>query len=263
MKLLSFRNLRVVVLLVLLVGIAFYTQGQRLSTQGWYKPLQVVIFPVNEDGSSATAGYIDRLNESHFKSIDEFMAREGAKYDVVTARPTDTRLGSEVRSLPPEPPISRKNTLMIMLWSLKLRWWAYRNKPDAFADNDCVRIFALYQQGQEDVPLKHSFGLQKGLIGVVHAYARTEQNAQNNIVIAHELMHTVGATDKYSERGDPVFPQGFAEPNREPLYPQRRAEIMAGRIPLSQHHWKMADSLRTVIVGTQTAREINWIEKES
>jgi len=263
MKLFSFRNLRVLVLLVLLAGIAFYTQGQRLSTQGWYKPLHVAIFPVNQDGSSTSASYIGRLQASHFKSIDEFMAREAAKYDVVTSRPTNTRLGSEVQSLPPDPPTSRSNTLMIMLWSLKLRWWAYRNTPDELADKDSVRIFVLYQQGQEGVPLRHSFGLQKGLIGVVHAYARTEQNAQNNIVIAHELMHTVGATDKYSDRGDPVFPQGFAEPNREPRYPQRRAEIMAGRIPLTQDHWKMADTLRTVVVGTQTAREINWIEKES
>ena len=263
MKLFSFRNLRVLVLLVLLAGIAFHTQGQRLSTQGWYKPLQVVIFPVNEDGSSTTASYIGQLNASHFESIDEFMARESEKYDVVTSRPTETRLGSEVRSLPPEAPTSGSNTLSIMLWSLKLRWWAYRNTPDELADQDCVRIFVLYQQGQDGVPLRHSVGLQKGLIGVVHAYARTEQQAQNNIVITHELMHTVGATDKYSDRGDPVFPQGFAEPNREPRYPQRRAEIMAGRIPLSLHYWKMADSLRTVVVGTQTAREINWIEKES
>jgi hypothetical protein len=263
MKLISFRNLRILVLLVLLVGIAFYTQGQRLSTQGWYKPLPVAIFPVNEDSTPTTSRYIARLNESDFRSIDEFMARESAKYDVVISRPTDTRLNSEVRSRPPEPPTFASNTLRIMLWSLKLRWWAYRNTPEELADKDCVRIFVLYQQGQEGVSLRHSLGLQKGLIGVVHAYARTEQNAQNNIVIAHELMHTVGATDKYSDHGDPVFPEGFAEPNREPLYPQCRAEIMAGRIPLSQYRWKMADSLRTVIVGTQTAREIHWIEKES
>lgn len=263
MKLFRFRNLRILVLLGLLAGIAFYTQGQRLSTQGWYKPLPVAIFPVNEDGSSTTSRYIGHLNESDFRSIDEFMARESAKYNIVMSHPTNTRLGSEVRSLPPEPPAYASNTLRIMLWSLTLRWWAYRNTPAELADKDCVRIFVRYQQGQDKAPLRHSFGLQKGLIGVVHAFARTEQNAQNNIVIAHELMHTVGATDKYSDHGDPVFPEGFAEPNRKPLYPQRRAEIMAGRIPLSPHHWKMADSLRTVVVGAQTAREIHWIETES
>ena len=45
--------------------------------------------------------------------------------------------------------------------------------------------------------LAHSLGLQKGLIGVVNAFASSSQAAENNVVIAHELLHTVGATDKY------------------------------------------------------------------
>ena len=140
-----------------------------------------------------------------------------------------------------------------------MRWWAFRNTPDDLSNKRRIRIFILYQQGQEGVPLAHSLGLQKGLIGIVHAFARPEQNAQNNIVITHELLHTVGATDKYANDGLPNFPQGYAEPHRTPRLPQRRAEIMAGRIPISPTQWKMPASLRDVVVGTETAREINWI----
>ena len=56
----------------------------------------------------------------------------------------------------------------------------------------------------------------------------------DDMVIAHELLHTLGATDKYDLRtNQPAHPDGFAEPDREPLYPQSFAELMGGRIPVS------------------------------
>ena len=102
-------------------------------------------------------------------------------------------------------------------------------------------------------------GLQKGLIGVVNAYASEAQTAQNDVVIAHELLHTLGATDKYDpQTNQPLFPDGYAEPQRQPLLPQANAEIMAGRIPLSQTDAEMPGSLNEALIGSQTAREINW-----
>lgn len=260
MKLFSFKSLRVVMLLLLLAGVAFYTKDVRLTARGWYKPLHVTIFPINGDGSNASAEYIDQLTSSDFATIDEFMARQGQRYKVISSKPTITRLGSSIERRPPDAPDPGSNVLSIVLWSLKLRWWAYWNTPDDLSNKQRVRMFVLYHKGKEGVSLKHSLGLQKGFIGVVHAFASHEQGQQNNIVIAHELLHTVGATDKYNAQGQPAFPTGFAEPHRDPLYPQRRAEIMAGRVPLSPHDWKMARSLRSVVIGAHTAREINWME---
>jgi hypothetical protein len=81
----------------------------------------------------------------------------------------------------------------------------------------------------------------------------------NNIVIAHETLHTVGATDKYDIRsGVPNFPAGYGEPDRKPLYPQRYAEIMAGQRALSEREQEMPLSLSNVIVGPETAAEIGW-----
>ena len=56
----------------------------------------------------------------------------------------------------------------------------------------------------------------------------------------------------------PLHPQGYAEPYQQPLYPQRKAEIMGGRIPLSAQQAKMPESLAEVVVGVYTAGEINW-----
>jgi len=105
--------------------------------------------------------------------------------------------------------------------------------------------------------------MKKGLLGLVHAYARPAQNGQNNIVIAHELLHTVGATDKYGELGASLYPGGYADADRQPRYPQRHAEIMSGRIPLSATRSHMPERLRHVIVNRWTAAEINWRDNES
>ena len=118
----------------------------------------------------------------------------------------------------------------------------------------------LYQEGRDNLRLEHSLGLQKGLIGVVHAFADTPQGTQNNIVIAHELLHTVGASDKYDTDGQPRFPEGYARPDQQPLYPQQRAEIMAGRIALSARESCMATSLRFSTIGETTAQEIHWLD---
>jgi hypothetical protein len=72
-------------------------------------------------------------------------------------------------------------------------------------------------------------------------------------------MHTVGATDKYDlETLAPIYPGGYGEPDSSPRLPQRYAEIMAGRRAISDHEQEMPETLRDVVVGAQTAREIGW-----
>jgi hypothetical protein len=102
--------------------------------------------------------------------------------------------------------------------------------------------------------------LTKGLIGVVYAFATPLMNGENDVVIAHELLHTVGATDKYSPLSDaPRFPDGYGDPRQTPLYPQATAELMAGRRMLSANRWEQAPSLDDVVIGPATALEIRWL----
>ncbi len=125
-----------------------------------------------------------------------------------------------------------------------------------------IRIFVLYHDPSTLQSAPDSHGLQKGLIGVVHAFAEPGMAGGNNIVIAHELMHTLGATDKYAlGTGAPLYPSGFGDPERKPLYPQTRAEIMAGRRALSATEAEMPSSLRDVVVGSATAAEIRWTRR--
>jgi hypothetical protein len=107
----------------------------------------------------------------------------------------------------------------------------------------------------------HSLGIEKGLIGVVYAFAVPMMDGGNDMVIAHELLHTLGATDEYDPANDaPLFPDGYGDPRQVPLYPQRFAELMAGRRMISATSWEQPASLDEVLIGPVTARQIRWIE---
>lgn len=143
-----------------------------------------------------------------------------------------------------------------------MRYWVFSvdeyNGPPAN-----VRMFVVYYDPEVHDRLKHSLGLEKGLIGVVNAFADKKFAEKNNIVLVHEFLHTVGASDKYNiSNGEPLYPEGFVEPDKEPLYPQEFAEIMAGVIPVGESEWVMPEKLDQTIIGHQTAREINWIQAE-
>lgn len=247
---------------MLLAAVAIYTKQQRIYSTSWLEPLEVVIFPINADGSSDTANYIAGLSDNSFAAIDRFTAREAKRHKLYQEQPTQTVLGPTINQLPPAPPPKGSNAIQIALWSLKLRYWVWKNTPDAYASSQMVSMFVLYHSPNGSNTTLDSLGLEKGLVGIVNAFASQKQNKQNSIVIAHELLHTVGATDKYDISGNPLFPHGYAKPERKPLFPQYRAEIMAGRIPKSASSSEMAMSLESCVIGTKTAREISWLDAQ-
>ena len=252
-----FRTLRIVVLLAILVLVAASAWLTKQRTTSWQQPLRVAIYPINADRSEASARYIGELKLDAFDPVAEFMRREAARYALTLKTPVEMFLAPRIERVPPPPPFGG-NAVQIMLWSLQMRYWAWVNsrfdgpKPH-------VRVFVLYYDPQHVTRVSHSLGLQKGLIGVVNAFASEAQTAQNDVVIAHELLHTLGATDKYDpQTNQPFFPDGYAEPERQPLLPQVYAEIMAGRVPLSRTDAEMPGSLNEALIGGKTAREINW-----
>ncbi|MEM7280269.1 MAG: hypothetical protein AAF438_01370 [Pseudomonadota bacterium] len=252
-------TLRKIILLMILAAVALGSYLSRVRSTDWIEPLWVTVYPINGDDSAETDSYINQLEQADFLDVENFIQREASRFSVGNADPLFMKLRMPIDERPPEPPASR-NLLSIMWWSLRLRVWANgveRKDPEPGGD---IRIFVLYYDPTVHITLRHSLGLQKGLIGVVHAFARADLNPQNNVVIAHELLHTLGATDKYQDGNYPVFPQGFADPDKQPLLPQTHAEIMGGRIPKTEDQAEIPPSLRNVVVGPTTAKEINWIQ---
>lgn len=253
----SFAAVRISLLLVILLFVVIVSTHQKVYSRNWNQTLKVTVFPINGDGQPSTARYIDKLTDADFAQINRWGEREAKRHDLDLPTPFNVVLGDTIQAVPPS--LSEKaNPIDTLLWGLRFRYWAWRNTPDS-GSLTRVRMFVVYVQGSKKKALQHSLGLQKGLMGLVYAFSDDRQTAQNNIVIAHELLHTVGASDKYSPYGNPQFPIGYAYPQRTPRHPQRSAEIMAGRIPITANSSYMAETLRSVIVNKYTAREINWI----
>lgn len=254
-----FKAIRITLLLGCLAAVAATSAHQREFTRNWNQTINVTVFPINADNSVATKKYISKLTNKDFGIIDRWGEREAKRHKLVLAKPFKVSLGDTLNAIPPPFP-NNDHSMSVLIWGLKLRYWAWKNTPDDGGGLTRIRMFVLYQTGEENTPLPHSLGLQKGLIGLVHAYNAEKQSQQNNIVIAHEVLHTVGALDKYDNEGHPALPVGLANPSQSPLFPQQQAEIMAGSIPRTAKRSEMAKSLRHVVINPYTATEINWIK---
>lgn len=252
-----FKKIRILILLFILATVALGTWRAKHQSTEWDEPLRVVIYPINGDGSEASKAYIASLDVDMFAPIEQFMEEEAARYSMTIKQPVSVRLGPVIDEQPPAPPADRA-AWKVALWSLQLRYWAYRHNPYAGAAPH-IRLYVLYHDPATQPVLAHSLGLEKGLIGVIHAFAARSMTSRNNVVIAHEMLHTLGATDKYDlATGQPIYPDGYAEPEKEPRLPQQFAEIMGGKIPVTETRAEMPSSLKRALIGPKTAGEINW-----
>jgi hypothetical protein len=254
-----FKAVRVIILLVILVIVGSVTWVTKYRALKWDKTLDVVIYPINADKSDATRAYIAGLTRETFQPIARLMQDEIKRYGLQNNEPVNVWLAPEIDAIPPAPPVAG-NVFSIMMWSLKLRYWASQN--DHFErTTPNIRLFALFHDPARTPVLAHSLGLEKGMLGVANVFASRRQAGSNNVVLAHEMLHTLGATDKYDFQTTlPIFPDGYAEPNKSPRYPQEYAELMGGRIPVSEKRAEIPDDLAQCTVGAATARELRWLK---
>lgn len=254
-----FKVVRIFILSLILIGVALGSWLTSKRATSWQQSLWIAVYPINADHSSVTQKYINQLSLDSFKSIEDFISEEAEEFGLALKHPFTIKLAPQVQSLPPELPQTAA-AWEIMLWSLKLRYWAYQaNTFQGPAPH--IRVFVKYFEAKNQQPLAHSLGLQQGMLGVVNAFASNKMTLANSMVITHEILHTLGATDKYDlNTGLAIYPDGYAEADRDPLHPQEVAEIMAGKIPVNEEKSIIPRGLYQVILGKQTAREILWIK---
>jgi len=254
------RALRIAFLTLVLVIVAGQALIDRFSTTSWRHTVYVGAFPVSADGSPVTRDYLAQLDQGKIDEVSDFVTSEARRYGVSVDEPIALHLYPTIASAPPalEP---GAGILTRIVWSLRLRYYRYRMLAGV-SPRPQIALFLVYHDPALASSLPHSAGLQRGLTAVVHVFASRWQEAQNRIVMAHELLHTFGATDKYDlATGLPKYPDGFADPQLSPLYPQQLAVIMAVKTPLSPTEARMPDSLQYERVGPATAREIGWVRR--
>jgi hypothetical protein len=252
------RSIRIALLLLVLVIVAGQALIARHRSRDWTTTLRVGLHPLNADGSEVAERYVREIDSEHYTGLEDFFAKEGARYGLTIDQPVQVEFYPRPDRLPP-PLVRNPGKFDAIVWSLRMRWYTWRapNGPGQASPN--VRLFVLFHDPEVSSTVPHSVGLSTGLMGVVHAFASRAQHGSNEFIIAHELLHTVGANDRYDlATNQPAFPEGYAEPELEPLLPQRKAEIMGGRIPITKRESEIPYSLDEVVVGPITAREIAW-----
>jgi hypothetical protein len=161
---------------------------------------------------------------------------------------------------PPPPLPTAPSVLDAVWWSLRMRLWAWRH-DEAPGPKPDIRLFLSFHDPARTPRLAHSVGLKEGRIGLVQVFASPADHGGNTVVITHELLHTLGATDKYDAATlQPNYPEGYAEPALEPRFPQTAAELMAGRIPVGANAADIPAALDQTLIGPLSAREIGWVK---
>jgi len=254
-----FRKLRIAILLYIL---AFAAVGNYLAaarSTDWNNTLWIDVYPVNADGSERTQAYIESLTDTDFASIETFFAHESRRYGVTLETPFRIELAAQVAD--PVPVLPRAASFIdAALWSLKMRWYGIKVKRASDRPSPDIQLFALYHDDTTVQVLDRSTALERGLIAVANVFASRTSAGSNQVIMAHELLHTLGSTDKYALGTNlPLYPHGFADPAAEPRYPQQKAELMAGRIPLDPQTAEIPRNLGQTAIGPITATEIGWL----
>src|SRR5262249_25165912 len=142
----------------------------RVGSTGWDQPLWVGIYPINADGSAVAGQYVAALKREDFHDIENFFAQQAPRFGRNLANPVHVELYPASSTLPPtlEP---GAGPLGVLWWSLKLRWFAAHSSEVPGRIPPRVRLFVLYHDPERLQSLPDSHGVQKGLVGVVQAFA--------------------------------------------------------------------------------------------
>jgi hypothetical protein len=166
----------------------------------------------------------------------------------------------EVTEDPPTP----AGATLFDLARYTFRLWQYLRRVDASAGPqvnhaDMAIYVVTHVPKYDERPLVEGASQQGGKVGIVQVELEPKMVDFALFVTAHELMHTLGATDKYDPIGRTLIPAGLPEPTLSPIYPQRYAEVMARNLVLSETKERTPNSLDELRVGAITAQEIGWL----
>ncbi|MDR1969385.1 MAG: hypothetical protein LBQ32_11965, partial [Burkholderiaceae bacterium] len=121
-----YKFFRIAILLLILATVAQTAWLTQARVSSWRDPVRVAIYPINGDGSAVTNAYLKQLKPRTFASIEDFFAEEAQRYRMSITRPVSITLAQPSAELPPQPPYLG-NMLQNVIWSLHMRWWAWRH----------------------------------------------------------------------------------------------------------------------------------------
>ncbi len=125
---------------------------------------------------------------------------------------------------------------------------------------DMYLFLYLVDESPVDMDYVEKMGVYDGKFGlVVYPLKQVWSNDYYVMMTAHYLAKMMGAESKIDDKGFPVFPEGYGNPVKDPLFPQLEAELMGGYIPTKKFTIERVKSLDEVVIGA--AFELGWISK--
>jgi hypothetical protein len=258
-----FYRARVTVLLVILAGVLLYAWKdvhRRHARNDWRRTLSVGLVVVKV--GPVDAGALRALRE-RAHALEDVLAAEARRVRGPGGpRPIDVEvLGPvEAATRPPMPEGDGVMDLVRYTWA-KSRYAARIDEavgPDVRGLDARIYLVARPPDGS-GTNFVEGLSEQGGRAGFVEVNLDETMVDFALFVFAHELCHTLGATDKYDASGSTMIPEGLAEPDAVPRFPQRFAEVMARARVIGPGQEQAPGSLSELRVGPITAREIGWV----
>lgn len=257
----AFFRVRVAVLLVVLFGVALYAWNDvrsRKERHDWVSTLDVAVVVLAEPGVDEAAVEAFR---ARLPALEDRLASEKLRYQPGSSRPFAFAVFGPLPPSGAAPKLGEDG--IVALAGHAYATWRYFGEVDerahltakAYASRVYVTVRAPRTAKQTFVEGESE---QDGRIGTVDVELDLSSVDFALVVVAHELMHTLGATDKYEPDGRPKVPDGLAVPELGVAL-QTQVEIMAQTRPVDGALFVPPDTLSDVAVGPLTAHEIGWI----
>lgn len=271
-----FRRFRVGLLLLLLAVTGLWAWETHLADHrvfAWDRPIQLAVVAVVEGEESQESRWFiqDFLSRSstprrNLRSVERWIQSEYERHSGDDLEILDVSVRGPVLVDERPPVLPTGEDSFYRQWKGIRDFLGYfreiHGREELLLGAQDVTVFVYFYD--DDDPVQRaaferfdSVASRRDGIGIVFAPLGRSRLGWTTAVVAHEILHTLGASDKYEGRTS-VYPQGFAEPDREPRYPQRRGEIMSLGRPVSPGVDEAVRSLKECIVGEVTAGEINW-----
>jgi hypothetical protein len=262
----TFYYVRVAVLsAILLVVIAYaaHDMQRRRARTAWIEPIKIGIVVLELETSEqrlapdVLADLIQGFERLEERLNDEFRRYRPGAADAFNLEPHGPILVTEA---PPSGDVRDAWSLVRQTYEL-WRYTARVNRAGAVpaAAFDSMIYVTAEPAGDDTAKFVEGFSQQGGTVGVTRIQLDASTVDLCLFVIAHELMHTLGATDRYDASGRTLLPVGLGDPDQVPLYPQLRTEVMARNRVLAPGEEVPPDALDELRVGPSTAAEIGWL----
>ena len=251
--------------LAILVGLlgltvlwALHDIHSRHERTEWERPVSIAVALVQ-------LGPVDQaalnLLSARFHVLESRLASEYQRYGGRMARPVTFTLFGPVNVDKPAPGDPGSDIPSLARHAYELWRWTHAvdegsGLPARSFDSRIYLVMrAPHEKGVQWVEGSSELG---GRIGVASVELDVSSVDLALFVASHELLHTLGASDKYDPTGRALIPSGLVEPDRMPRYPQRFAEVMARNLVLGPRSERPPESIAELGVGIATAREIGW-----